>query len=144
MNENYGVIIHPDNFEDIMNMTDEECGKVVHNMIRAFIGQDIEVFNDRFLDFVSGTYCGRVKRDKERSDRASINGKKGGGQKGNTNAKRAKNEQETSEKRAKTNSNTNTNTNTNNIYTKKTNTFVNGCTKSDIDFDSLEIKVVKN
>ena len=116
MNENYGVILHPDNFDDIMRMTDEECGKVVHNMIKAFMGQDIEVFGDRFLDFVSDTYCGRVRRDKERSDRASRNGQKGGGQFGNSNSKRAKNEQETSEKRAKTNSNTNTNTNTNIKY----------------------------
>jgi len=155
MNKNYGFIIHPEDHQAFMDMTTEEAGSVIKNMIRVFRGEEPEKFDDRFLDYVSDDLCGRVLRDIELSEKQSRNGKKGGGQKGNQNAKRTKNEPKTSQnepktsqKQAKTNPNTNTNTNTNtNINNNigfKPNAFTSGCPKRDIDFEEIERKLIKN
>ena len=110
---NHGIIIHPEDFSDLKSMSAEECGHIIQNMIKTFHGESVVPFADRYLTRVSNDMCGRVLRDKEMSERQSAKGKKGGGQFGNTNAKRAKNEPKTSQKRTETNPNTNTNTNTN-------------------------------
>lgn len=144
MNNNYGVIIHPDRFNQICSMTDEQRGKVVLNMIKTFKGEDITVFNDQFLDYASEDLCGRVTRDKELSEKQSANGKKGGAPKGNRNAKTSENNPKTTQKQAKTNPNTNTNTNTNNNIGFKPNQFTAGVSKSDIDFEELEKQLRKN
>ena len=116
---NHGIIIHPEDFSDLKSMSAEECGHIIQNMIKTFHGESVVPFADRYLTRVSNDMCGRVLRDKELSERQSAKGKKGGGQFGNTNAKRAKNEPKTSQKRAKTNPNTNTNTNTNTNINKR-------------------------
>ena len=116
---NHGIIIHPEDFSDLKSMSAEECGHIIQNMIKTFHGESVVPFADRYLTRVSNAMCGRVLRDKELSERQSAKGKKGGGQFGNTNAKRAKNEPKTSQKRAKTNPNTNTNTNTNTNINKR-------------------------
>ena len=116
---NHGIIIHPEDFNDLKSMSAEECGHIIQNMIKTFHGESVVPFADRYLTRVSNDMCGRVLRDKELSERQSAKGKKGGGQFGNTNAKRAKNEPKTSQKRAKTNPNTNTNTNTNTNINKR-------------------------
>lgn len=116
---NHGIIIHPEDFNDLKSMSAEECGHIIQNMIKTFHGESVIPFADRYLTRVSNDMCGRVLRDKELSERQSAKGKKGGGQFGNTNAKRAKNEPKTSQKRAKTNPNTNTNTNTNTNNNKR-------------------------
>lgn len=110
---NHGIIIHPEDFDDLVSMDAMEAGHIVQNMIKTFRGENVVPFADRYLTRVSNDMCGRVLRDKELSEKRSRVGKLGGGQFGNTNAKQAKDEQKTSKKRAKTNSNTNTNTNTN-------------------------------
>ena len=123
---NHGIIIHPEDFEDLLKMDALEAGHIVQNMIKTFKGESVVPFSDRYLTRVSNDMCGRVLRDKELSERQSAKGKKGGGQFGNTNAKRsetsqkrAKNEPKTSQKRTETNPNTKTNTNTKtNIYKK--------------------------
>jgi hypothetical protein len=107
-------------------------------MFRIDAGEEPILFGDDYLDFFSETVCGRVCRDIELSEKQRNNrlGKtKNNQKKPNDNQTITKNNP---------NTNTNTNTNTNNIYHKKSNRFVDSCTKSDIDFDSLEIKVVKN
>ena len=141
----HGLILHEEYRDRMKELSSEDLGNLVKNMFRIDAGEEPIPFGDKYLDFFSETVCGRVQRDIALSEKQSANGRKGGGQIGNTNAKRAKNEPKTSQKQPKTNPNTNTNTNTNNnIYPKKSNRFVDGCTKSDIDFESLEIKVVKN
>ena len=123
---NHGIIIHPEDFEDLLKMDALEAGHIVQNMIKTFKGESVVPFSDRYLTRVSNDMCGRVLRDKELSERQSAKGKRGGGQFGNTNAKRtetnqkrAENEPKTSRKRTETNPNTKTNTNTKtNIYKK--------------------------
>jgi hypothetical protein len=116
---NHGIIIHPEDFDDLLAMSNEECGQIVKNLLNTLLGKEITEFEDRYLVRVSKDMCGRVLRDKELSERQSRKGKLGGGQFGNSNAtknepKRAENEPKTSRKRTETNPNTNTNTNTNN------------------------------
>jgi hypothetical protein len=118
----HGVIIHPEEMGELLNMKAEECGEIVQNMIRTFNGEGVKVFDDRYLDFVSATLCGRVLRDKQLSEKQSRNGRQGGAKIGNQNAKTSqkqpKNKPKTTQKQAKTSPNTktktNTNTNTNN------------------------------
>lgn len=113
----YGVIIHPEDIAELLRMNNDERGKVVGNMLRTFSGEQIERFDDRYLDFVSTTLCGRVTRDKELSETKSRVGRMGGAPEGNQNAKttkeQPKNKQKTTKGQAKTTPNTNTNTNTN-------------------------------
>ena len=113
----HGVIIHPEEMGELLSMKPEECGNIVQNMIRTFEGEEVAKFDDRYMDFVSSTMCGRVLRDKEMSERQSRNGRQGGARIGNQNAKTSekqpKNNPKTTQKQAKTNPNTNTNTNTN-------------------------------
>lgn len=119
----HGVIIHPEEMGELLNMKPEECGNIVHNMIRTFEGEEVVKFDDRYMDFVSSTLCGRVLRDKQLSEKQSRNGKHGGAPIGNGNAKisekQPKNNPKTTQKQAKTTPNTKTNTKTNtNIYKK--------------------------
>lgn len=100
---NYGIIIHPEDIGELLGMSPAECGSIVQNMCRTFNGEEAVRFDDRYLDFVSSTLCGHLERDLKKSKIQSENGKKGGGQFGNSNAKRTKNEPKTSEERAKTN-----------------------------------------
>ena len=146
----HGIILHEEYRDRMQKLSDEDLGKLVKNMFCIDAGEEPKPFGNDYLDFFSETVCGRLGRDIELSELKSRVGKKGGAPKGNQNASKttqnqAENNQKTTRKQPKTTPNTNTNTNTNNnIYPKKTNSFVNGCTKSDIDFESLEIKVVKN
>ena len=148
----HGIILHEEYRDRMRKLSPENLGKLVENMFRIDAGEEPELFGDEYLDFFSETVCGRVGRDIELSDKKSRVGKLGGAPKGNQNAtknnqKQAENNQKTTKKQAKTTPNTNNQlpiTNTNNIYPKKNNSFVNGCTKSDIDFENLELKVIKN
>ncbi len=104
----YGVIIHPERFDDLLGASPEVCGKVVQNMIRVFMGEERTQHDESYTDLLSKIMCERVEYDKKISDRNSRNGSRGGGQFGNTNAektseKRAKNERKTSDIPAKTN-----------------------------------------
>ena len=119
----HGIIIHPEEMGELLNMKPEECGNIVHNMIRTFEGKEVVKFDDRYMDFVSSTMCGRVLRDKQLSEKQSRNGRQGGAPIGNGNAKTSqkqpKNNPKTTQKQAKTTPNTKTNTKTNtNIYKK--------------------------
>lgn len=143
----HGIILHEEYRDRMWKLSDEDLGKLVKNMFRIDAGEEPEPFGNEYLDFFSETVCGRVGRDIALSETKSRVGKLGGAPKGNQNAKKqAENNQKTTKKQPKTTPNTNTNNQLpiNNIYRKKTNSFVDGCTKSDIDFENLEIKVVKN
>lgn len=133
MNKNYGVIIHPENIDDLLKMQPTECGQIIQNMLKTFKGEEIVKFDDRFLDYVSADLCGRVIRDKELSAK----------QRNNRLGKTKNNQTETKNNQTITKSYPNTNTNIKNIGFR-TNSFVAGCTKSDIDFEELENKIVKN
>ena len=145
----HGIILHEEYRDRMRKLSPENLGRLVENMFRIDAGEEPEPFGDEYLDFFSETVCGRVGRDIEMSEKQKENGKKGGAPKGNRNA--TKNNPKTTQKQPKNNPKTNPNTNTNNqlpitnnIYPKKNNSFVNGCTKSDIDFENLELKVIKN
>ena len=146
----HGIILHEEYRDRMRKLSPENLGKLVENMFRIDAGEEPESFGDEYLDFFSETVCGRVGRDIEMSEKQKENGKKGGAPKGNRNA--TKNNPKTTQKQPKNKPKTNPNTNTNNqlpitnnnIRPKKSNRFVDSCSKSDIDFESLEIKVVKN
>lgn len=108
-NKKYGVIVHQEDFEDFLtNMTDQEAGAMLKNMLHTFLGEEVKTFGERYMDSISKRLCDRVIYDKGLSEKNAKNGALGGGQMGNTNAKRAKtseNDPKTSEKRAKTNLN---------------------------------------
>ena len=111
---NHGIIIHPEDFSDLLSMSAEEAGHIIQNVIKTFNDQthDIVPFSDRYLTRVSNDMCGRVVRDKELSERQRNRAL------GNKNAtktpnERQKNATKTPNKRPNTKTNTNTNTNTN-------------------------------
>ena len=146
----FGVIIYEREHESFLDMTDEEAGKIVKNMIRAFRGEEPEELKG-FMGRYARSLCLRVIEDRDKAVEGSINGKKGGAPKGNQNAKKNNPKQPTLvlettvpclENKANNNNNNNINNNNNN-KTKKNN-FTNNCIKSDIDFEELENKVVKN
>lgn len=79
MKTGYGLIVHPEDFDEILNvMTPEEAGHIFKNMIRAFQGDEIEVFDDRYLNLATGKLCGRVIREREVSEQRAIAGALGG------------------------------------------------------------------
>ena len=110
---NHGIIIHPEDFNDLKSMSAEECGHIIQNMIKTFHGESVVPFTDRYLTRVSNDMCGRVLRDKEMSERQSRNGSKGGAKEGHPNYNKPKLSQSLPKVKPKLNPNTNTNTNTN-------------------------------
>ena len=110
---NHGIIIHPEDFNDLKSMSAEECGHIIQNMIKTFHGESVVPFADRYLTRVSNDMCGRVIRDKEMSERQSRNGSKGGAKEGHPNYNKPKLSQSLPKVKPKLNPNTNTNTNTN-------------------------------
>ena len=110
---NHGIIIHPEDFNDLKSMSAEECGHIIQNMIKTFHGESVVPFADRYLTRVSNDMCGRVIRDKEMSERQSRNGSKGGAKEGHPNYNKPKLSQSLPKVKPKLNPNTNTNTNIN-------------------------------
>lgn len=102
-----GLIIHPEDFKDLLEMTPEETGKVTQNVIKYFIGEEVVDFDDRYLDRVSRDMKGRIDRDrknyKDKAYAGSIGGKRGGAPKGNQNA--TKNKAETKQNKAESKQN---------------------------------------
>lgn len=77
--KDYGLIIHPEDFDEILNvMTPEEAGEIFKNLIRAFKGDELKVFEDRYMNLASDKLCGRVIREKELSSQRAIAGAIGG------------------------------------------------------------------
>lgn len=75
----YGMITHPEDFDEILNrMTNEEAGILYKNMVRAFLGEEVEHSEDRYLDVMISKLCGRVEREREISLKRSISGAVGG------------------------------------------------------------------
>ena len=82
----YGVIIYENQHDILMDMTPEEVGNVVQNMIRAFRGEEhkhLESENAYSLSMYQ-----RVTEDKCKIPTKVIAGSKGGAPKGNQNAKK--------------------------------------------------------
>ena len=75
----YGMITHSEDFDEILNrMTNEEAGILYKNMVRAFLGEEVEHSEDRYLDVMISKLCGRVEREREISLKRSISGAVGG------------------------------------------------------------------
>ena len=89
--DNYGVIIHPEDFDDFLNqMTNEEAGIVCKNMIRVFQGESMNIVNERYVDVMTKKLCGRVQREREISESRSLAGSLGGKAKANGKQKDSK------------------------------------------------------
>ena len=65
----HGIILHEEYRERMKNLSPEDLGKLVINMFRVDDGEELEVFEDKYLDLLSETICGRVARDIELSER---------------------------------------------------------------------------
>ena len=99
--EERGLIIHPEDFKDLLSMDALEAGHIIQNVLKTHLGMDNLVpFSDRYLKRVSSDMCGHNKRDNEQYDRKSAAGKQGGAPIGNSNRKQAKNKQKTSKNQA--------------------------------------------
>ena len=113
----YGVIIYEDEHQNFLNLSPEDAGNVIQNMIRTFQGQETKEL-DGVLNCYSISLCNRVSADKKRANIARENGSKGGAPKGNQNAKTSKKQPKSSnrlnQKQPKTNYNYNSNYNSNN------------------------------
>lgn len=103
---NKGFIIHPEVMDELLSMKPEECGQIIHNMIRTFWGEETKKFDDRYMDFVSSTLCGRVERElklyEKKSKAGQMGGLAGGAPIGNKNAskKQANDKQKQSKNKA--------------------------------------------
>lgn len=83
MDKKCGMIIHPEDFDDILGMSPDEAGNVTQNAIKTFLGRDDLVSfegckDERFLSRVSRDMCSRVERDKKTYVNKAAAGSKGG------------------------------------------------------------------
>lgn len=142
----YGVIIYEGEHDILMNMTSEQVGDIVKNMIRAFKGEEYQHIDSE--NAYSWSMYMRVKGDRDKIPDKIIAGSKGGAPKGNKNACKNKQKQaETTNEQAKTSKTTykdNNNYNNNNNIGFKPNAFTSGCTNTDYDFEELEKTLIKN
>lgn len=77
--EKCGMIIHPEDFEDLLSMTPAEAGNITQNAIKTFLGyEELVTFDDRFLSRVSRDVCSRIERDKKTYNNKAAAGRKGG------------------------------------------------------------------
>jgi hypothetical protein len=144
----YGVIIYESEHDGFMSMSDENVGKIVKNMIRAFKGE--EFIPQEHENAYSLSLYNRVATDRDKIVEKVVAGSKGGAPKGNKNA--SKNKQNNHPKQAKqptetTKTTYNNNYNTNNNINKtlyKPNQFTNGVEPQQYNFLLLEKKLIKN
>ena len=64
----HGIILHEEYRERMKKLSPEKLGKLVQNMFRVDDGEEVEIFDDEYLDLLSETICGRVERDIAKSD----------------------------------------------------------------------------
>lgn len=139
MKTDFGLIVHSEDFNEILTvMTPEEAGELFKNMIRAFLGEELKVFDDRYLNLASDKICGRVIREKELSSQRAIAGALGG--KANKGKAKAKQTESKTKAKEKQNKAPNTNnlipiTNKKNIYGANNNVLL-----TDEEFEKLKNK----
>ena len=146
----YGVIIYESEHDGFMSMPDEDLGKIVKNMIRAFRGEEFQP--QEHENAYSLSMYNRVAGDRDKIVEKVVAGSKGGAPKGNKNA--SKNKQNNQPKQAKQpnettkttyNNNNNYNYNNNNNKTLyKSNQFTAGMLIQDYNFKELEERRVRN
>ena len=137
--KDYGLIVHSEDFNEILNvMTPEEAGELFKNMIRAFLGDELKVFDDRYLNLASEKLCGRVIREKELSSQRAIAGAIGGKaskEKAKDKQKESKNKANEKQKQAPNTNNQIPITNKKNIYGANNNVLL-----TDEELEKLKIK----
>ena len=150
----YGVIIYESEHDILMDMSPEQVGNIVQNMIRAFKGEEhkhLESENAYSLSMYK-----RVSEDRNKIPDKVIAGAKGGAPKGNHNAckkqgETSKNNQkqaETTNEQAKTSKTTykdkDKDKDNNNKTLYKANQFTAGVLVQDYNFSELEKELIKN
>ena len=142
----YGVIIYESEHDILMSMADEDAGKIVKNMIRAFKGEETETLERENAYSIS--LCKRVRADKDKIVEKVVAGSRGGAPKGNKNASKNKQKQtetsKTTSETSKTTNNNNYNYNNNNKTLYKSNQFTAGMLIQDYNFKELEERRVRN
>lgn len=149
MNKDYGVIIHPKSFDALLKMEPETCGQIIKNMILTFQGKEEEIkhFTDYGLDYISEDLCSFVKWDKENKDSKSAAGKKSA-EKKKSNRTSTDVQQDFNRTSTDVQQDGNIKINIKNNINKdigfKPNQFTAGVSKTEIDFDELAKKLIKN
>ena len=78
MGKNIGLIIYPDDFKDLLEMSDAETGMVIKNVIRFFQEEEVPEFEDRYLVKVYRDMTDRISRAEKRYHIKAEAGSKGG------------------------------------------------------------------
>ena len=132
--------------EALLEMSNENLGMLVRSLLQYAMDVEMTPTDDPTVKALSNIMLKHIDRDEAFRKKQSENGKKGGAPFGNGNAKK---QAKTSENNPKTTQNKLLSypilSNNNNIsISKKKNSFVDDCPKSEIDFDDIEKKIVKN
>jgi hypothetical protein len=140
----YGVIVYESEHESFLSLPPEDVGNIVQNMIRTFRDEEVKTLAKENAYSIS--LCKRVSADKDKVVERVVAGSRGGAPKGNKNASKNKqnNQKQPTETSKTTNNNNYNNNNNNNNIGFKPNAFTSGCPKSDIDFEEIERKLIKN
>lgn len=76
----YGVIIHEEDHEEFLDMSDKEVGEIVKNMILTFRGMPTNKISSTECERYARALCTKVAKDNEKG--------RAGAPKGNQNAKK--------------------------------------------------------
>lgn len=138
--------------EALLGMSNENLGMLTRSLIEYAMEENMTDISDPTVKALFNIMAKHIDRDEDYRKKKSEAGKKGGGQFGNSNAKKTS---ENEQKRTETSKNEQKQTpilsypilsNNNNMSrpSGKRNQFVDDCPKSDIDFEEIERSKVKN
>lgn len=136
--------------EALLGMSNENLGMLTRSLLEYAMEENMTDISDPTVKALSNIMAKHIDRDEDYRKKKSEAGKKGGGQFGNSNAKKTN---ENEQKRTETNRNEQKQTpilsypilsNNNKSPSGKKNQFVDDCPKSEIDFEEIERTKVKN
>ena len=129
------ITIHEEDYDRLRQMSREDAGLILHNLLHTLYGEPVEVKGDAYIDYFSENACAKMMRFAELSETRSKLGSKGGKSKTEANVK---------QKSSKDEANVKPNTNTNNKTLYKSNQFTAGMLIQDYNFKELEERRVRN
>lgn len=101
------ILVHEEDYPRLLEMSKEEAGLVLQNLIRTLYGEPVEIIGDKYADYFSEQACNKMMRFYEKKEPKSKAGKMGGAPIGNQNARKNKQKQtENNQKQAENNQET--------------------------------------
>lgn len=122
------ITIHEEDYERLKNLSREDAGLILHNLLHTAYDEPIEKVENEYVDYFSEVVCQKMLRFAELSETRSRIGALGKGKsktKANESKSKAKVKQSESKSKAKAKPNTITNTNTYTITNTLSNTKTN-------------------